>query len=304
MGRPGGSPTVGASGIGWTTDHGGRGGVARLRRSLVLGTALAAVVLGETACGQLDVEPDYEGVFDGTAGRWIDLTHPFDSSTIYWPTDTAGFQLTELAYGPTEGGWFYASYGFTTVEHGGTHLDAPIHFAEGRLTTDEIPLSGLMGPAAVVDVTEQAHPDYLVSVEALEAWEANYGTLPDGGVLLLRTGWGARWDARTDYLGTDLEGPEAVAELHFPGLAPEAARWLTANRGIVAVGIDTPSIDYGQSQDFAAHVALYSENISGFENVANLDLLPESGAYVVALPMKIAGGSGGPLRIVAFVPGS
>ncbi|MDH3272278.1 MAG: cyclase family protein [Gemmatimonadota bacterium] len=263
------------------------------------GAALfAAATLGACAPSA----PDYSGVFDGTAGRWIDLTHAFGPSTIYWPTDTAGFQLTELAFGPTEGGWFYASYAFASAEHGGTHLDAPVHFAEGRLTTDRIPLAGLIGPAAIVDVSDRAHPDYLVTVQDLDAWETEHGLLPNGGILLLRTGWGARWDDRTAYLGTSLEGPAAVAELHFPGLAPDAASWLASERGIVAVGIDTPSIDYGQSQDFAAHVALYAENIAGFENVANLDLLPERGAYVVALPMKIEGGSGGPLRIVAFVP--
>ncbi len=153
-----------------------------------------------------------------------------------------------------------------------------------------------------MDVTDRVHADYLVSVEDLQAWESEHGPLADGAILLLRTGWGARWDDRTAYLGTEQTGPEAVPELHFPGLAPEAAEWLVANRGVVAVGIDTPSIDYGQSADFGAHVALYSENVSGFENVANLDLLPEAGAFVVALPMKIEGGSGGPLRIVAFVP--
>ena len=262
--------------------------------------ALLAVVTGLVACQP--EAPDYGAVFDGTAGRWIDLTHAFGPSTIYWPTDTTGFQLEELAYGPTEGGWFYASYAFASAEHGGTHLDAPIHFAEGRLTVDEIPLSGLMGPAAVVDVTDRVHADYQVTVADLEGWEAEHGALPDGGVLLLRTGWGSRWDDPAAYLGTDLEGPEAVAELRFPGMAPEAAAWLVAERGIVAVGIDTPSVDYGQSADFGAHVALYGANVSGFENVANLDLLPEAGAYVVALPMKIEGGSGGPLRIVAFVP--
>ena len=241
-------------------------------------------------------------VFDGSGGSWIDLTHPFSDRTVYWPTDTAGFELEELAYGPTEGGWFYASYRFASAEHGGTHLDAPIHFAEGRLTTDRIPLSGLIGPAAVVDVSGRATPDYQVTTADLQGWEAAHGPLPDGGILLLRTGWGARWDDRAAYLGTDRTGPEAVAELHFPGLAPDAARWLVAERGIVAVGIDTPSIDHGQSTDFASHVVLYSENMAGFENVANLDRLPEAGAFVVALPMKIEGGSGGPLRIVAFVP--
>ena len=246
--------------------------------------------------------PDVSGVFDGTAGRWVDLTHSFSESTIYWPTDTAGFVLEELAYGPTDGGWFYASYAFSSAEHGGTHLDAPIHFAEGRLRADEIPLSGLIGPAAVVDVSAQATPDYLVTVDDLLTWEAEHGELPDGGILLVRTGWGERWGERTAYLGTSRTGPEAVADLHFPGIGEEAARWLVGNRGIVAVGIDTPSIDRGQSTDFRAHVVLYAENISGFENVANLGLLPESGSYVVALPMKIEAGSGGPLRIVAFVP--
>jgi len=267
--------------------------------------ALLLVLVSGLACAPAEEpRPDggVAGVFDGTGGRWIDLSHAFGPETIYWPTDTAGFQLEELAYGPTEGGWFYASYAFSSAEHGGTHLDAPIHFAEGRLTADAIPLSALIGPAAVVDVTGDAHPDYQVSVEDLQGWETRHGPLPDGGILLLRTGWGRLWGDRAAYLGTDATGPEAVPELHFPGLAPEAARWLVAERGIVAVGIDTPSIDRGQSTDFASHVILYEANLAGFENVANLDRLPEAGAYVVALPMKIAGGSGGPLRIVAFVP--
>ena len=245
---------------------------------------------------------DYSAVFDGTGGRWIDLTHAFAESTIYWPTDTAGFQLEELAYGPTPGGWFYASYRFASTEHGGTHLDAPIHFAEGRRTNDEIPLSGLIGPAAVVDVTGRATPDYLVSVDDLAAWEVAHGAIPNGGILLILTGWADRWNDRTAYLGTNLSGEAAVAELHFPGISAEAAQWLVDNRGIVAVGIDTPSMDRGQSADFRAHVTFYAENIAGFENVANLAALPATGSYVVALPMKIEGGSGGPLRIVAFVP--
>jgi kynurenine formamidase len=245
---------------------------------------------------------DYTGVFDGTAGRWVDLTHPFAESTIYWPTDTAGFQLEELAFGPTEGGWFYASYQLASAEHGGTHLDAPIHFADGGLTNDEIPLSGLIGPAAVVDVSSRIDPDYLISVEDLTTWEAANGEIQDGAILLIRTGWSDRWDDHTAYLGTNMTGEEAVAQLHFPGLSEKLAQWLVDERGIVALGIDTPSIDYGQSADFRAHVILYRENISGFENITNLDALPATGSFVVALPMKIEGGSGGPLRIVAFIP--
>jgi kynurenine formamidase len=241
-------------------------------------------------------------VFDGTGGAWIDLTHAFSESTIYWPTDTAGFVHEQLAYGPADGGWFYASYRYSAAEHGGTHLDAPIHFAEGRQTNHEIPLASLIGAAAVVDVSERANADYLVSVDDLTRWETEHGRIPDGAILLVRTGWGSRYGDRTTYLGTDLTGPDAVPALHFPGLAPEAAQWLVDNRAITAFGIDTPSIDYGQSPDFRSHVILNTQNIPGFENVANLEQLPPVGSYVVALPMKIENGSGGPLRIVAFVP--
>lgn len=241
-------------------------------------------------------------VFDGSRGRWIDLTHAFSEDTIYWPTDTRGFELEELAHGHTEGGWFYSAYRFSTAEHGGTHLDAPIHFAEHRHTTDEVPLTNLIGPAAVVDVTDRAHPDYLVSVDDLLAWEARHGRLPQGAIVLVRTGWARRYGDRAAYLGTDRTGPDAVPDLHFPGLDPAAAEWLVRERDIAAFGLDTASVDYGQSSDFRSHVVLNSANIPGFENVANLDRLPPAGAFVVALPMKIAGGSGGPLRIVGYVP--
>ena len=97
-------------------------------------------------------------------------------------------------------------------------------------------------------------------------------------------------------------GAEAIGELQFPGLSSGAAEWLVENRNIIAVGIDTPSIDYGQSQLFETHQVLAGDNISVLENVANLEQLPEEGGVVVALPMKIEGGSGGPVRIVAFVP--
>lgn len=272
------------------------------RPPLLLAAALAAAIVAGCVPEEETGPGSVSAVFDGTGGRWIDLTHSFDDQTVYWPTDTLGFRLDTLAWGETEGGWFYSSFAFASAEHGGTHLDAPIHFAEGRLATDAIPLSGLIGPVAVVDVSDRATPDYLVSVADLEGWEDGHGPLPDGGILLLRTGWGLRWGDRAAYLGTDATGPEAVPQLHFPGLDPEAARWLVDRRGVVAVGIDTPSLDRGQSTDFRSHVVLYEANMAGFENVASLDLLPPSGAYVVALPMKIAGGSGGPLRIVAFVP--
>ncbi len=246
-------------------------------------------------------EADIGSVFGGGSGQWVDLTYPFSEETIYWPT-ADGFVLEEEAYGVTEGGWFYSAYNFFSSEHGGTHFDAPIHFAEGRNPSDQVPIDRLIGPAAVVDVSARATPDYQVRVEDLTAWEAVHGPIPPGTILLLRTGWGDRWPDPVRYLGTDQKGPEAVPLLHFPGLSPEAAQWLVDNREIDAIGIDTPSIDFGQSSTFETHQILYEQNIPGLENVAFLEKLPEWGSYVVALPMKIEGGSGGPLRAVAFIP--
>jgi len=253
------------------------------------------------ACQGSAGQPDYSAVFDGSGGRWIDLSYAYSEETLYWPTED-GFQLEELAYGETEAGYFYSSYKISTAEHGGTHLDAPIHFSRGGMSAEQIPLDRLIAPAVVVDVAARATPDYLIGVGDLEEWERTHGRIPDGAILLLRTGWGERWPDRLGYLGTERTGPEAVAELHFPGIHPEAARWITDQRNVAAVGIDTPSIDYGQSTGFEAHVIIYGSDIPGFENVANLQEIPEVGAFVVALPMKVAGGSGGPLRIVAFVP--
>ncbi len=262
--------------------------------------ALAVLALGAcqpSAPSSLDIG----AIFEGTAGDWVDLTYAYSEDAVFWPT-ADGFKLEEVAYGEVEGGWFYSSYNYSASEHGGTHFDAPIHFSRGAHTNDQVPLSRFIGAAAVVDVTVKATPDYLVSIDDLLAWESRHGPLPEGVILLLRTGWGDRWPDPLRYLGTERTGPEAVPDLHFPGLAPEAAQWLVDNRNIASLGIDTPSIDYGQSSTFETHQILYGQNLVGFENVANLQALPEWGAYVVALPMKIEGGSGGPLRIVAFIP--
>jgi len=236
-------------------------------------------------------------------GKWIDLSHDFSVETIYWPT-ARRFELAEVAHGMTGRGYFYASNDYSASEHGGTHIDAPIHFAEGKRTVDEIPLGQLMGMAVVVDVSEAAlaDRDYLVSVSDFERWEAQHGRLADGQIVFLRTGYGRFWPDPEKYMGTSERGDSAVAKLHFPGLSPEAARWLVENRSISAVGLDTPSIDYGQSTLFEAHRTLFAANIPALENVANLDKLPATGSWVIALPMKIKGGSGGPVRIAAHLP--
>ena len=237
------------------------------------------------------------------AGRLVDLTHPFNAETIYWPTEE-GFQFQQGANGLNSKGYYYAANRFTTAEHGGTHLDAPRHFSADGQTADELPLDRLIGEAAVIDVTTQcaADPTYLVTIDDLMAWEETHQRPLRDLIVLLRTGWAARWGNRTAYLGTDKTGPEAVASLRFPGLDPLAAVWLAEQRQIKAVGIDTASIDFGPSTHFETHVALCTANIPIFENVASLDALPAEGATVTALPMKIEGGSGGPLRIIAELP--
>jgi len=236
-------------------------------------------------------------------GRWVDLSHDMAEDSVFWPT-AEGFRHVVASYGPTPGGWFYSSYNLELSEHGGTHLDAPIHFAEGRQTADQVPLERLIGPAAVIDVSaaSAASPDYRFTVEDVLAWERKNGRLPDSAILLFHTGFAKRWPDAATYLGTAERGTDAVAKLHFPGLSGELARFLVEQRKVAAVGLDTASLDYGQSKDFIAHRILLGANVPGFENVANLHLLPPKGAMVVALPTKIRGGSGAPLRIVARLP--
>lgn len=235
------------------------------------------------------------------SGEIVDLTHSFSEESVYWVT-AKEFSLEEVAKGETEKGYYYSANNFETAEHGGTHIDAPIHFAANAQTVDEIPLENLIGDAVKIDVSERSlkDPDYLISLKDVQEWEKKNGTIPNATIVLFETGFGQYYPDASKYLGTDKRGPEAVKELHFPGLSAEAAEWLIKNRKIKAVGIDTASIDFGQSEDFAAHVALMTNNVSAFENVANLDKLPATGFTIIALPMKIKGGSGGPLRIIAI----
>jgi kynurenine formamidase len=236
------------------------------------------------------------------AGRYVDLTHDLSAESIFWPTGET-FHLETVADGITAGGYYYASNSFSGNEHGGTHLDAPVHFAQGHWTTEQIPLDRLIGPAVVVDVSAQsaANADYQVSVADFTAWERVHGELEPDLIVLIRTDFSKRWPDAQRYLGTAERGDAAVAKLHFPGLDPAAATWLAEQRRVKAVGIDTASIDFGQSTGYESHRTLYGRNIPGFENLAALDQLPARGAVVYALPMKIKGGSGGPLRAIAVI---
>ena len=234
-------------------------------------------------------------------GRLIDLTHSFDQTTLYWPTSPSGFVLTRLSWGRTPGGYFYAANQMAAPEHGGTHLDAPIHFAEGRSTTEAVGLERLVAPGVVVDMRAAAarSADALLEPSEVEAFETAHGRIEPGTIVLVRTGWAERWPDRKRYLGDDTPGD--ASRLHFPGISRAAAELLAARR-VAAVGIDTASIDHGPSTDFMAHRVLMGADIPAFENVASLEGIPPRGAVVIALPMKIRGGSGGPLRIVAWVP--
>jgi kynurenine formamidase len=233
--------------------------------------------------------------------RLVDLTYAFDSTTVYWPTANS-FQQTVISRTVTERGFWYASNDLCASEHGGTHLDAPIHFAEGKWSSEEIPLTRFVGPVAVLDIRDDcaADPDYLVGIEDVLAWEEEFGRLPDGAIVLAHSGWGRFWPDQKLYFGS--QTPSDTKTLHFPGFSREVAVFLATERNVDAIGLDTPSLDHGPSQNFLAHQVFGEANIPGFENVANLERLPQFGAWLIALPMKIRSGTGGPTRIVALLP--
>lgn len=257
----------------------------------------AALVL--CAAGRAGAEAE---IIDLARCEIVDLTHPLNAQTLFWPTSPSNFKLERLAYGQTDGGYFYAANSFCTPEHGGTHFDAPIHFSASGLSADRVPLGQLVAPLRVIDIADSAgrNPDYRLTPADIAAFEKRRGRIPSGSIVVLRTGWEKRWPDRKAYFGDDTPGD--ASRLHFPSYGVEAARILVEDRAVAAIGLDTPSIDYGQSRDFMVHRIAAARNVSGLENLMNLERLPATGALMIALPVKIEGGSGGPVRAIALVP--
>lgn len=231
----------------------------------------------------------------------FDLTHSYNDQTLYWPTSPTKFQLTELAHGKTKGGWFYSANSFCTPEHGGTHLDAPIHCHASGRSVDTLPLEQLVAPGIIIDVSAQAEKnrDYVLTSADVAAFEAAHGRIAAGTIVLLRTGWSRYWPDANAYLGDDTPGDDT--HLSFPSYGEAAARLLVEQRKVAVLGVDTASIDTGRSREFAVHRIAAANNVAGLENLTGLEQLPVRGFQAIALPMKIGGGSGGPVRVIALI---
>jgi len=276
------------------------------------GSSLAAallVTIAVTACGaaddaappvSLDLSEVAFAMLDGGNVELVDLTYPLSPDSIYWPTGSP-FEHERLAWGINDAGYWYASAAFASPEHLGTHLDAPIHFGEGGWTNAEIPVERFFARGVLIDISSKAavDPDATLDPEDIDAWEQRHGPIAEGSVVIVRSGWARRWPDWNSYYGSDT--PEDVTTFHFPGVS-EAAALALQSRGVAGVGIDTASIDPGVSSEFEAHRVLAARNAYNLENLTGLDGLPETGFGIIALPMKIAGGTGGPTRVVAVVP--
>lgn len=235
-----------------------------------------------------------EGVPSGKT-RVIDLAYAIDEKLVPWPGDTRWFEAKVNASVEKNG---YFTRSFWMLEHYGTHMDAPIHFPPGKTPVDQIPVKQLFGPAVVLDVRAEAakDADYRLTQARVEEWEKRHARIPEGAIVLLRTGWASRWPDAQRYRNQDAQG-----RMHFPGFSVEAAKLLVERR-VSGLGCDTLSVDYGASADFAVHRLTLGAELYHLENLADLSALPESGAFLVVAPIKLKGGSGGPVRVFALLP--
>lgn len=266
-------------------------------RNSVVWTLLALLIAGWTMTqGKQSGSPgpSLAGVPSGKT-RVIDLSYAINDKLVPWPGDTRWFEAAVNASVEKNG---YFTRSFWMLEHYGTHLDAPIHFPPGKTPVDKIFPQRLFGPAVVLDVRSdgQASPDYQLPASRVAEWEKRHGAIPAGAIILLRTGWAARWPDAVRYRNQDAHGT-----MHFPGFSVEAVRVLIA-RGVSGIGCDTMSADPGASKDFEVHRAVLGAGLYQLENLADLSALPEAGAFLIVAPIKLEGGSGGPVRVFALLP--
>lgn len=227
--------------------------------------------------------------------RVVDMTYAINDHSPSWPGDDHPFSVV-VTNTPAKDG--YLTRKFTMLEHYETHMDAPAHFPPGKETLDQIPIERFFGPGIVIDVRDKVakDADYRLSVADIQAWEARHGRIPASAIVMLRTGWASRWPDQKRYRNMD---PKGV--MHFPGYSVPAAKFLIA-RHVSGFCIDTLSIDYGPSPNFEVHRTTLPAGLFHVENIANLDKLPPTGAFVIAAPIKLEGGSGGPVRVFAILP--
>lgn len=241
--------------------------------------------------------------------RVVDLTMPLEAGTPVlalppqWP-NTPGFTLHEISRYDERGPAWYWNW-FETGEHTGTHFDAPIHWVSGQhlpnSTVDTISPAHFIAPACVIDVTAEAaaDPDFLLTPERVRAWEEEHGAIPAGSWVLLRTGWSQRPSPEA-YLNMDQSGA------HTPGWTYECAQFLATEREVIGVGVETVGTDAGQAAGFdppfCNHFTMHGHGKFGLASLCNLDQLPPTGALIIAAPLKITGGSGSPVRVLALVP--
>jgi kynurenine formamidase len=235
-----------------------------------------------------------EGIPSGKT-RVLDLSYAISDKLVPWPGDERFFEA-KINASVEKNGYFTRS--FWMLEHYGTHLDAPAHFPPGKTTVDQIPVKQLFGPAVVMDVRSEGSKDadYQLGAARIEEWEKRHGRIPEGAIVLLRTGWASRWPDAQKYRNQDTQG-----KMHFPGFSAEAAKVLIGRR-VSGLGCDTLSVDYGASNDYAVHHLALGAGLYHLENLADLSELPETGSFLVVAPIKLEGGSGGPVRVFAILP--
>ncbi len=259
---------------------------------------LLAVAPGAASAQRPDLPMKLVQEIEAGRIKLIDLTHPVDGQSPYWPEDhlPSPFHAKVVDTYAHDG---YFARALEIPEHFGTHMDAPVHFDPHGKTVDQIPVDSLLRPVVVIDVSAKVEkdPEYRLTAADVENWVKVHGPIPRGGVVLVRTGWGALWPSQEKYMAQDAQGV-----MHFPGLSLEAARYLVERAAPAAIGIDTPSIDYGPSKKFEVHQFTMAHGLYHLENLMHLGALPATGAVLIALPLDLRGGSGSPARVLALVP--